>query len=436
MKEIKQIEGFHYFIDNLADEIQKARIRVLMAADAQMLLHYWKIGYYLYLTQLQLGWGAKVIDQIAGAIRKRFPDRKGYSSRNLKYMCQFAKSYPMAVLGVMTDKGKVLATPSVPKVMEMVKELDALSEKMQQKIPERLNTVKLLQDVTDNQVDVIGQEVPAQLTGVNRVLALFSQQPIGQIEELFLNSPLARINWAAHQVLMDARLTIGQRFWYVLMTIENGWSSNVLKLEIGKKLYDRQIKINKMTNFTRTLPAPHTDLADYVLKDPYLFDMMAVTEKMSERDVENQLMNMVTKVLLEMGNCFAFVARQKHLEVGGQDYYIDLLFYNIRMHAYVVIDLKVRPFKPEDAGKLNFYINVVNDQMKGECDNDTIGIILCQGKNEIITRYALSGCVQPIGVSDYECCEAIPQKLKSSLPTAEEMGKALEPLISGGRGSR
>lgn len=433
MKEIKQIEGFHYFIDNLADEIQKARIRVMTAANAQMLLHYWKIGYYLYLTQLQLGWGAKVTDQIAGAIRKRFPDSKGYSSRNLKYMCQFAKSYPMAVLRMMTDQGKMLAAPSVSKVMEMVKELDALSEEMKQKIPERLNTSNLLYEMTDNQVDVIGQEPPARLTGINRVLALFSQQPIGQIEELFLNSPLARINWAAHQVLMDARLTVGQRFWYVLTIIEHGWSSNVLKLEIGKKLYERQIKTNKVTNFTCTLPAPHTDLADYILKDPYLFDMMTVSEKMSEREVENQLMNMVTKVLLEMGNCFAFVARQKHLEVGGQDYYIDLLFYNIRMHAYVVIDLKVHPFTPEDAGKLNFYINVVNDQMKGEGDNDTIGIILCQGKNEIITRYALGGCRQPIGVSDYECCEAIPRKLKSSLPTEEEVEKALEPLFSMGR---
>lgn len=433
MKEMKNIEGLHYFIDNLSDEIQKARIRVLVAADAQMLLHYWKIGYYLYLMQLQLGWGAKVIEQIAEAIRKRFPDRKGYSSRNLKYMCQFAKSYPLVVLGVMTDKGKVLSAPSVAKVMEMVKELDTLSEEMLQKIPERLNALKLLEKVADNQSDVIGQKVPAQLTGVNRVLALFSRQPIGQIEELFLNSPLARINWAAHQVLMDARLTVGKRFWYVLKTLENGWSSNALKLQIGKKLYERQIKMDKMTNFLRTLPEPQTDLADYLLKDPYLFDMINVTEKMSEREVENQLINMVTDVLLEMGDCFAFVARQKHLVVGGEDYYIDLLFYNIRMHAYVVIDLKARPFIPEDAGKLNFYVNVVNDQMKGEGDNDTIGIVLCQGKNEIITRYALGGCQQPIGVSDYECCEAIPQKLKSSRPTVREVEKALEPLFSIGK---
>lgn len=122
--------------------------------------------------------------------------------------------------------------------------------------------------------------------------------------------------------------------------------------------------------------------------------------------------------------------------MGGQDYYIDLLFYNIRMHAYVVIDLKVHPFTPEDAGKLNFYINVMNDQMKGEGDNDTIGIILCQGKNEIITRYALGGCRQPIGVSDYECCEAIPRKLKSSLPTEEEVEKALEPFVFNGERGR
>lgn len=208
-------------------------------------------------------------------------------------------------------------------------------------------------------------------------------------------------------------------------SVEMGWSSNVLKMQIESNLYDRQIKSNKVNNFTATLPAPQSDLANYLLKDPYIFDLAGAKEKADERDIEEQLVKHVTHYLLEMGNGFAFVARQKHFQIGDSDFFADLILYNIKLHAYVVVELKATPFKPEYAGQLNFYINVVDDKLRGENDNKTIGLLLCRGKDEVVAQYALAGYDQPISISDYQLSKAVPENLKSALPSIEEVEEEL-----------
>jgi len=228
---------------------------------------------------------------------------------------------------------------------------------------------------------------------------------------------------------MNHKLPLGIRYWYMQEAVQYGWSRNILDLQIKSGLFQRQIKENKVNNFSKILPDPQSDLANYLLKDPYIFDLAGIKERADERDIEEQLVNHVTKYLLEMGTGFAFVARQKHFQIGNSDFYADLILYNIKLHAYVVIELKSTPFKPEYAGQLNFYINVVDDKLRGEHDNKTIGLLLCKGKDEIMAQYALSGYNQAIGVSDYQLSKAIPEDLKSALPTIEEVEEELTHLL-------
>ena len=223
---------------------------------------------------------------------------------------------------------------------------------------------------------------------------------------------------------------MGERYWYITQAVVNGWSSNVLQMQIETNLFARQITTKKVSNFSARLPKPQSDLANYLMKDPYIFDIMGQTDKITERDVERQLISHITKYLLEMGSGFAFVAQQKHFEIGDSDLYADLILYNIQLHAYVVIELKATPFKPEYMGQLNFYINVVDDTLRGEHDNNTIGLLLCNGGDKVVAQYALSGYDQPIGVSDYQLSKAIPENLKSALPTVAEVEEELNRIMN------
>ncbi len=221
---------------------------------------------------------------------------------------------------------------------------------------------------------------------------------------------------------------MGVCYWYITQAVANGWSRNVLKNQLDSNLFARQIEAKKVSNFAVRLPNPQSDLANYLMKAPYIFDMMGQTEAMNERDIERQLVQHITKYLLEMGSGFAFVAQQKHFEVGDSDFYADLILYNIQLHTYVVVELKASPFKPEYMGQLNFYINVVDDTLRGEHDNKTIGLLLCNGGDKVVAQYALFGYDQPIGVSDYQLTKAIPENLKSALPTVEEVEEELSKI--------
>lgn len=408
------------FIHAVGSEIQQAQVRLITAANAQMLFHYWKMGNYILYYQNLYGWGSKIIKQLAKAIRFNYPEKKGYSERNLTYMCQFARTYPLSVLRSFIDTDVRLSVPNIQNVTNEVFKLN--DKQFTQELTAQIQSV-------DCQSLEFTQEAPAQIQDVEKTVSAIYRMGIREIEKIFLNSPVARINWASQMVILDGSLPLGIGYWYMKQSVEMGWSSNVLKIQIETNLYTRQINNNKVNNFTATLPAPQSDLANYLLKDPYIFDLAGTKEKADERDMEEQLVKHVTRYLLEMGNGFAFVARQKHFQVGNSDFYADLILYSIPLHAYIVVELKATPFKPEYAGQLNFYINVVDDKLRGENDNKTIGLLLCKGKDEVVAQYALTGYDQPIGISDYQLSKAIPENLKSALPSIEEVEEELTSLL-------
>ena len=412
--------NFDAFVHAVGSEIEQAQVRLITAANAQMLFHYWKIGNYILYHQNLQGWGSKIIKQLAKAIRLNYPEKKGYSERNLTYMCQFARSYPLNVLRSFIDTDARLSVPSIQKVADEVLKLN--NGQFTQELTAQIQS-------TDSQLLEFTQEPLAQIQNVAKTVSAIYRITIEDIEKLFLASPVARINWASHVIMLNNSLPLGVKYWYMKQSVEMGWSSNVLKIQIETNLYNRQISNNKVNNFTATLPAPQSDLANYLLKDPYIFDLAGAKEKADERDIEEQLVKHVTRYLLEMGNGFAFVARQKHFQVGNSDFFADLILYSIPLHAYIVVELKATPFKPEYAGQLNFYINVVDDKLRGKDDNKTIGLLLCKGKDEVVAQYALTGYDQPIGISDYQLSKAIPENLKSILPSIEEVEEELTSFL-------
>ena len=412
--------NFDAFVHAVGSEIEQAQVRLITAANAQMLFHYWKMGNYILYHQNLQGWGSKIIKQLAKAIRFNYPEKKGYSERNLTYMCQFARSYPLNVLRSFIDTDARLSVPSIQNVTDEVLKLN--NGQFTQELTAQIQS-------TDSQLLEFTQEPLAQIQNVAKTVSAIYRITIEDIEKLFLASPVARINWASHVIMLNNSLPLGVKYWYMKQSVEMGWSSNVLKIQIETNLHNRQISNNKVNNFTATLPAPQSDLANYLLKDPYIFDLAGAKEKADERDIEEQLVKHVTRYLLEMGNGFAFVARQKHFQIGNSDFFADLILYSIPLHAYIVVELKATPFKPEYAGQLNFYINVVDDKMRGENDNKTIGLLLCKGKDEVVAQYALTGYDQPIGISDYQLSKVIPENLKSVLPSIEEVEEELTSFL-------
>ena len=405
-------------VQAIGTDLEHTQVRMVASANADMLFHYWKVGHFILYLQKKEGWGSKVIDNLSKAIRSKYPDKKGYSRRNIFYMCQFASAYPLEVLKEMDRIDSLLTTPTVEKVLSLTNELNQIVQQ----------PVVLIQ-ATENQSNTIMQQPVAQLEEVTETLSTIYHCDISQIEEIFKHSAIVRTNWASHVILLNSKLPLGECYWYISQAVANGWSRNVLQVQIETNLFARQVTAKKVSNFSARLPKPQSDLANYLMKDPYIFDMMGQTNKMAERDLEQQLVSHITKYLLEMGSGFAFVAQQKHFEVGDSDFYADLILYNIQLHAYVVIELKATPFKPEYMGQLNFYINVVDDTLRGEHDNKTIGLLLCNGGDKVVAQYALSGYDQPIGVSDYQLTKAIPDDLKSALPTVEEVEEELSKIV-------
>ena len=413
-----EIQDLSLVVRAIGSDLEHTQVRMIASANADMLFHYWKVGHFILYLQKKEGWGSKVIDNLSKAIRSKYPDKKGYSRRNIFYMCQFASAYPLEVLKEMDRIDSLLTTPTVEKVLSLTNELNQIVQQ----------PVALIQ-ATENQSNTITQQPVAQLEEVTETLAAIYHCDISQIEEIFKHSAIVRTNWASHVILLNSKLPLGECYWYITQAVANGWSRNVLQMQIENNLFARQITTKKVSNFSARLPKPQSDLANYLMKDPYIFDMMGQTDKMAERDIERQLVSHITKYLLEMGSGFAFVAQQKHFEVGDSDFYADLILYNIQLHAYVVIELKATPFKPEYMGQLNFYINVVDDTLRGEHDNKTIGLLLCNGGDKVVAQYALSSYDQPIGVSDYQLSKAIPDNLKSVLPTVEEVEEELNKFV-------
>lgn len=241
----------------------------------------------------------------------------------------------------------------------------------------------------------------------------------------FVQQTVAQIPWGHNIVLLDKVQDEEKRFWYAEACLKNGWSRNVLIHQIESGLYDRQVRADKISNFDRRLPSPQSELAAQTMKDPYVFDFIPFQENMRERDIEEALVRDVTKLLLELGTGFAFLGNQYHLNVGGDDFYIDLLFYNLNLRCYVVIELKTGDFKPEYAGQLNFYLSVVDGILKKESDNPSVGLLLCKNKNNLVAEYSLKDISKPIGVSEYKITSNLTGELEKQLPSVEDIQKRI-----------
>lgn len=281
----------------IGSDLEHTQVRAIASVNTYMLFHYWKVGHFILYHQKKEGWGSKVIDRLSKEIRSKYPDKKGYSARNLIYMCQFAKAYPIEVLQELAKADNALQQPSKERVLSLINELNQITQQ----------PVALLQN-TDNQENIIMQYAVAQLEDVSSTLSTIYQIGIEDIEHTFKQSAIVRTNWASHVILLNSKLPLGERYWYITQAVENGWSRNILQVQIESNLFTRQITANKISNFSARLPQPQSDLADYLMKDPYIFDMMGQTEQMAERDIEKQLVAHITKFLLEMGSGFAFVA--------------------------------------------------------------------------------------------------------------------------------
>ena len=328
--------GYADWLADLKGRIHVAQQRATLAVNRELVLLYWQIGRDILTRQAAQGWGAKVIERLAHDLRAAFPEMKGFSPRNLKYMRAFAEAWR---------------------------------------------------------------------------------------DTEFVQEVLAQLPWYHQLALLEKLPGPATRRWYAAKAIEHNWSRNILVMQIETRLMERSG--NAVTNFAANLPAPQSDLARESLKDPYRFDFLGLTDKAQEREVENALVNHVTEFLLELGAGFAFVGRQVLLDVGGDEFFIDLLFYHLKLRCYVVIELKGGKFKPEHLGQLGFYLTAVDRQVKHEYDNPTIGLLLCKSKNKVVAEYALGDKAQPMGIAEYKLLESLPAELQTSLPSIEQIEREL-----------
>lgn len=275
----------------------------------------------------------------------------------------------------------------------------------------------------DLQVEFPGVEgfSPRNLRYMRKFAEAWTDSPI-------LQQVVAKLPWGHHTVLLDRLKEPLIREWYLKANIEYGWSRSVLAHQIESDLFARQGKA--ISNFQQTLPALQSDLAQKITKDPYIFDFLTLRATAHERELEQALLNHLRDLLLELGRGFAFVGSQYHLEVGDQDFYLDLLFYHVHLRSWVVIDLKMEDFRPEFAGKMNFYLSAVDDLLRHPDDAPSLGLILCQGKNQTVVEYALRDTAKPIGVSEYRITRQLPEAIKEKVPSIEDLEEVVAKLRS------
>ncbi|RQH04982.1 PDDEXK nuclease domain-containing protein [Paraburkholderia dinghuensis] len=336
-------EDYRHWFAELKQRVEHARQRAVASANRELVMLYWQIGRDILERQQQQGWGAGVIDRLARDLKAAFPDMRGFSPRNLKYMRALAQAFPRSE---------------------------------------------------------------------------------------FVQQPVAQLPWSHVVTLLDKLNDEAQRLWYAEKSLEHGWSRSVLTMQIGTAAHARAG--NAVTNFADRLPPPQSDLAREALKDPYIFDFLGLAENAQERDIERALTQHITRFLLELGAGFAFVGRQYRLEVGGDEFFVDLLFYHLKLRCYVVVELKTTPFKPEYAGQLNFYLSAIDAQVKAPEDQPTIGLLLCKEKNRLVAEYALRGVTKPMGVAEYQLMREVPPSLVTGLPTIDQIEAELRPDLPDG----
>ena len=364
--------GYATFLESLKRRIQRAQATAILSVNRELIQLYWDIGRLICERQEQAGWGQSVLERLADDLRKALPGIGGFSRSNVFRMRAFYLAYrspPKVAQPVRQLKG-------IPKVAQPVRQLKA--------IPKVAQPVRLLDE----------EQPPAAVAG---------------------------IPWGHNVVLLQKLKNSAHRLWYAAKAVEHGWSRAVLMVQIETDLLSRQG--NAVTNFEIRIPPPQSDLAQQSFKDPYIFDFITLREQAVERELETGLIAHIQKFLLELGAGFAFVGRQMQLTVGKSEFYIDLLFYHLKLRCFVVIDLKTRSFTPEDAGKMNFYLSTVDEQLRHESDAPTIGIILCKTRDRLVAEYALRDIAKPIGVAQWQTklVQSLPKSLKGSLPSIEEI---------------
>jgi len=343
-----KVPEYKTWLDELKEKFRRVQIQAIVKVNSTMLHFYWELGAGIVEKQKTSKWGDGVIQQLSKDLTLEFPNVKGFSERNIKYIRQWYLFY------------------------------------MSQ--------------------NAIGQQTVAQFQ-------LIKNQNFTDI--------ISQIPWGHNILIISKCRHTEEAFFYAQMTIQNHWSRAVLAHQLESKLYQRKGKT--INNFEATLPAPQSDLAKQMINDPYIFDFANLREKHDELELENALLSHITRFLLELGAGFSYIGRQYKLDVGGDEFYIDLLFYHVRLHCYVVVELKTTKFEPEFAGKLNFYVSAVDRILKTDRDSPTIGMLICKSKNNTVVEYSLRDIQKPIGVSEYLITKHLPDEFKSSLPSIEDI---------------
>jgi predicted nuclease of restriction endonuclease-like (RecB) superfamily len=358
-----QDKAYSNWLKELKQKVRLVQIKAAVKVNSELLHFYWELGQDIVDKQKNTKWGDGFLKQLSIDLSSEFPDMKGFSLSNLKYIKQWHLFYSQ----------------------ELGKSQQAVGQ---------ISSHAFLQSEKS-----FGQQAVAQLT---------------------------QIPWGHNIAIITKCKNLDEALFYIRKTIQNNWSRSVLVHHIESDLFKREGKA--ITNFKATLPEPQSDLARETLKDPYHFDFLTLTEKHNEKELENALISHVTKFLLELGAGFSYIGKQHKLDIAGDEFFIDLLFYHVKLHCYVVVELKSVKFKPEFAGKLNFYVSAVDGILKSEQDNSSIGILICKSKNDTVVEYALKDVHKPIGVSEYIITKNLPDEFKSSLPSIEE----IEAELSGG----
>ena len=356
-------KGYTEWRKGIIELIEKAKYQTSLRVNADLLSLYWHIGCDILEKQKREGWGAQVINQLSQDLMQRFPDDRGYSARNLREMKRFAESYP-----------------DFPFV--------------------QVSLAKL-------QGGTIWQASLAKL----------------ESHDGFIQVPLTQITWYHHISLLPKVKDVAERAFYIMATASEGWTRDTMLTQVANGYI--HAKGNSINNFEHTLPPVQSDLARQAFKDPYKFSFLGTVALQNELDIEKKLTERITEFLIEMGRGFAFVGRKYHITVDGDDYYIDLLMYHLRLHCYVVVELKAVEFIPEFVSKLNFYISAVDEYVKTPEDKPTIGLLLCRTKSDTKARFALRGITQPLGIAQYET-EKLFADVASALPQIDEIEKELE----------
>jgi predicted nuclease of restriction endonuclease-like (RecB) superfamily len=331
------LENYDAFLSSLKERIRRSQVQAALAVNQTLILLYWQIGQEILAKEREQGWGAKVVERLATDLKQEFPEMKGFSPRNIRYMKSFAEAYP---------------------------------------------------------------------------------------DEAILQRCVAKLPWRHNIALLEKLKSSEERFWYAQQAIENGWSRDVLVLQIETQLQQRMG--GATTNFEQVLPKPQSDLANSLLKDPYHLDFLALSKDVQERDLEHALVTHIRDFLLELGVGFAFVGSQFPIEVDGREYRIDMLFYHLRLRCYVVVELKIGDFQPSFGSQVNFYISAIDDLVRHPDDQPTIGLILCTSKSKTVVEYALRNLNTPIGVATHR----LSQQIEASLPSVEQLEMELEAIAS------